>query len=107
MSYAIYIEIALLRFELSVRKASVTNGLGAGTSLPPWQQISDAGLTKAITEPKSRGTSFGTTLSAEVLFHCISMIHVLVIQCFGYCVYAHLSVLNMKCATKKLNFALV
>ena len=68
---------------------------------PAWQQVSDAGLTKAITEPKSRGTSFGTTLSAEVLFHCISMIHVLVIQCFGYCVYAHLSVLNMKCATTK------
>ena len=39
-------------------------------SLTAWRHVSETKLTKAITGPKSRGTSFGTTLWHHVQRYC-------------------------------------
>ena len=68
----IYGNDSLLQIEPSGWKGCVTYGLGADTSLPPclptgiWTLVP-----KAITGPKSRGTSFGTTLWLHVQRYCV------------------------------------
>ena len=73
----------LLQVELSGWKGSVQYGLGADISLPPclatgiWILVP-----KATSVPKSRGTSFGTTLWRHVRRYCA---HFLVfMQIHGY-----------------------
>ena len=43
-------------------------------SLTAWRQVSEPWLTKAITRPKSRGTSFGTALWHHVQRYCFNRI---------------------------------
>ena len=43
-------------------------------SLTAWRQVSEPWLTKAITGPKSRGTSFGTALWHHVQRYCFNRI---------------------------------
>ena len=48
---------------------SVSSGLGADLSLPPFLSVT-IGITKAIHGRKSRGKSFGTTLWHHVQMYC-------------------------------------
>ena len=76
---------SLLRIESSRWKGSVTCGLEADISLAPclatdiWTLVP-----KAITGPKSRGTSFNTTLWRHVQRYCAHFPLFMQIMCSGY-----------------------
>ena len=57
--------------EMSGQKGSVTYGLGADMSLPPFLATGISNVAPKVTSgPKSRGASFGTTLWHHVQKYC-------------------------------------
>ena len=85
----IYWNDSLLNIELSRWKGSVTYGLGADISLPQCLATGIWSLApKATSGPKSRGTSFGTTLWRHVQRYCAQFPCFMQIMCFG-CSFSH------------------
>ena len=78
----IYRHCYLVTIELSEWKGSVTYGLGADISLPPYLATGIWNLApKATSGPKSRGASFGTTLWRHVQRYCACFFVFMLILC--------------------------
>ena len=76
----IYWSCSMLQIDPSGWKGSVSNGLGAGISLPPCLATGIWNLVpKATSGPKSRGASFGTTLWRHVQRYCAQFLLFMVI----------------------------
>ena len=93
----IYRNCVILEIEPSGRKGSVTYGLGADISLPQCLATGIGSLApKAITGPKSRGTSLGTTLWRHVQRYCAHFLVFMLIQRSRYFVRACASLQEIK-----------
>ena len=85
----IYRNCSMLDIDPSGWKGYVTYGLGADISLPPCLATGIWNLVpKATSGPKSRGASLGTKLWRHVQRYCARFLAFMVIQFYGYFVYA-------------------
>ena len=96
----IYRNDQLLETEASGWKGSVTYGLGADISLPQCLATGIWNLApKAITGPKSRGTSFGTTLWHRVQRYCAHFALFMQMSVLGCLFWASASFLELLYST--------